>query len=331
MNACSTALPRDFRVPGGAASLRFLALLLVAMLMLATGGCATVGAPYAPESSLTARKDFIALKEHFGSATAIDNYYAIDPVTKKVMPETREGRNRFIAGRLVLYDLAYADWISRFRFGRAAESTILDTATLGIAQAITLIGGVETKEALGAISAAILGTRSSYEKNFYDEQTAAAITAQMNAERKAALVPILAGIKADVADYPLTAALIDLTNYQYAGTIDGALSGIHREAGIKETKAMAMLDQYRDNVFGADDATTRLRKYAYPGLVNYTGGKALDASGNEIEIKDEKRAEIMAEVARIEPALRNLPWGTLLNSKLLADLRAKIVDNLQIP
>jgi ribosomal protein L18 len=312
---------RRFRTEGRTGG--WLRIIVAILAGLTASACTTYGAPYAPQSSFTAQSDFDALKKEFASDTSITEYYS--------EPETKQRRNEFIAGRLVLYDLAYTDWISRFRFGRAFESTILDTATLGITQAITIFGGARTKEVLGAIAASIKGTRSSYEKNFYDEQAAAAITAQMNAERKSALVPIMAGTKAEVDEYPLTAALIDLTNYQYAGTIDGALAGIHREAGIKETKAMAQLDQYRDGVFGADDFTTRLRKYVYPGMVSYSDGKALDASGNAIDANPDKVKEVRAEIAKIEPNLARLPWGVLLNLKELASLRARIVENLQIP
>ena len=129
--------------------------------MLLTAGCATAGAPHAPETSFTA-----ALRSRRAEGAV-----RVRDVDRGLLFPARdqERRNRFIAGRLVLYDLAYVDWVSRFRFGRAAEATILDTATLGVSQAITLFGGARTKEVLGAIGGAIAGTRSSYEKNFFDE------------------------------------------------------------------------------------------------------------------------------------------------------------------
>jgi len=306
-----------------ASSFRTALLVLGALLLLVlTGGCTTAGAPYAPETSFTARDDLDALKKKFATATAIEAYYST--------AETKERRNAFIAGRLVLYDLAYADWISRFRFGRAAESTILDTASLGVTQAITILGGVETKEALGAIGAAILGTRSSYEKNFYDEQAASAITAQMNAERKAALIPIMAGTKANIDQYPLTAALIDLTNYQYAGTIDGALAGIHREAGIKEAAAQTQIDRFRNVSYVSDDATDRLLKWVYPGMANWDAtGVVRDSAGAPVAKNAERVAAIEAELEKL--GLDGLAIGALLFSGDLSAVRAKIVSNLQVP
>lgn len=304
------------------ASARGILLPLAALLTLLLTGCATVGAPQSPETSFTARSDLDALKAKFASATSMADYYA--------QPETRERRNAFIAGRLVLYDLAFVDWVSRFRFGRAAPSTILDTATLGVNQAIALLGGARTKEALGAIGGAIAGTRSSYEKNFFDEASAGAIAAQMNAERKAALVPIMGGTRAGIEDYPLTAALADLAAYQFAGTIDGALAGIHREAGIKEAGAIERLQRFRSVAFAADDSSDRLLAFVYPGLKSVDpDGIVRDPAGNPVE-KDESRvAAVEAELGKME--LDGLAIGTLLTSADLASVRARIVRNLQIP
>jgi hypothetical protein len=300
------------------------AMLVVSALpaMLLTAGCATTRAPYAPETSFAARSDLAALKSKFASATSISDYYS--------EPETRERRNAFIAGRLVLYDLAFVDWVSRFRFGRAAEATVLDTATLGIDQAIALFGGARTKEVLGAIGAAVTGTRSSYEKNFFDEAAAGAMAAQMNAERRAALIPIMAGTRAGIEDYPMMAALIDLNSYQQAGTIDGALAGIHRDAGVKEAAALARLERYRAVAFAADDSSDRLLDYVYPGMKSVDpDGVVRDPAGNPVE-KDEARvAAVEAELGKL--ALDGLAIGTLLTSGDLASVRAKIVQNLRIP
>lgn len=302
---------------------RLVPLILAALLaLLLTTGCTTAGAPHAPETSFTARSDLDALKAQFASATSISEYYS--------RPETRERRNAFIAGRLVLYDLAYVDWVSRFRFGRAAEATILDAATLGVSQAITLFGGARTKEALGAIAGAITGTRASYEKNFFDAQTAGALAAQMNAERKAALVPIMAGVRAGVDDYPLAAALADLSTYQYAGTLDGALTGIQREAGLKEAKASARLERYRSVAHAADDSSDRLLRWIYPGMESVDpDGLVRDSAGNAVEKDGERVAAVEAELGKM--ALDGLAIGTLLSSADLAPVRARIVQNLRIP
>lgn len=324
MNLGSTALPQEFGVSVGGGFLRSAMLLLGALLMLLTGACTTVGAPYAPESSFTARSDIDALKKKFASETSITAYYA--------GPNNEQRRNEFIAGRLVLYDLAFVDWVSKFRFGRAAESTILDTATLGVNQATALFGGARTKEVLGAIAGAIVGTRSSYEKNFYDDQAAGAITAQMNAERKAALIPILLGSKATIEEYPLTQALVDLNTYQYAGTIDGALAGINREAGIKENKAnnvLANIDQYRTVRYVSDDSSERIFKWLYPGFARFNDEDEAENAKGEL-IRNQSQVTMLLD-AMEALGLDGLPIPNFINNPDLGDARTKVINRLQIP
>lgn len=304
---------------------RGIGALVVLLLALLMGGCTTTGNMYAPESSFTSPADIAALKEKYVSATSIEKYYS--------QPETKQRRNEFIAGRLVLYDLSYVDFVTKFRFGRAAESTILDTATLGIAQAITFLGGERTKEVLGAISGAIIGTRASYEKNFFDEQAAGAIASQMNAERKTALVPIMAGTKAEIDEYPLSVALMDLANYQYAGTIDGALSSIQRDAGIKESKATAALDRYRTDAFAPDDSSERIWRWLFPGMVGRGAkGEPVDEAGAAIQISTAHLAALRAEIARVTNTNPGeIPLHHFIDNAKFRDNRKAVLTTLEIP
>ena len=302
--------------------LHYARIVTLVILVFLGGGCATNGTPYAPSTSLTNQEDIDALRQEFASATSIEDYYSAEP-------ETAHRRNEFIAGRLVLYDLAYVDFVTRFRFGRAAEATLFDTATLGVNQAITLFGGERTKEVLGAIGAALIGVRSSYERNFFEEQTAGAVSAQMNAERRAALVPIIAGMRATIEEYPLSVALVVLANYQYAGTLEGALSGIHRQAALREIEANADIERYREVTYSPDASTERIRRWLYPGLIRFDDdGRPLDAQGNIID----NVAQVAALRDELEQlGLDGLPISTFLTSATLAPLRIRAINDLDIP
>jgi hypothetical protein len=293
-----------------------------AAAFLSLAGCATAPS-YAPASSFTTATDIEALKAQFASATSIHTYYGNGA-------ESEQRRNEFIAGRLVLYDLAYADFISHFRFNRAAESTVLDTATLGVNAATTLFGGARTKQVLGAIAGLITGTRSSYEKNFYNEEAAGAIIAQMNAERKSALIPILQGTKSRISDYPLTAALVDLNAYQFAGTVDGALMGIQRDAGLKQARAEAQIDQYRTVAFAPDDSSERIKKWLWPGVARFTAqGVAMDANGAPVSADQTRLTALKDELAKL--GLDGLSLIALFNAGDLAKARATAISDLKIP
>lgn len=308
----------------GNRALRGLAARLAAPLALALllAGCAT-GSPYSPRPAFSIDQDIEELHQEFAAATSIKEYYDSGP-------ETVEQRNRFIAGRLTLYDLEYVRFLSRFRLTRAASSTALDAVAIGISSATTLFGGERTKELLGAVSTALSGTRSAYEKNFYDDQTASALVTQMNAERKTMLLPILQGSKASIADYPMTQAIVDLNAYQFAGTISGALAGVQRDAAAKDADATEMIDRFRAVAFAPDDSTGRIRRWIFPGLESTdSAGVARDSSGNPIAADPQRVAALRAELEKL--GLGGIPIATFLASGDLADVRARAIADLQIP
>jgi hypothetical protein len=72
----------------------------------------------------------------------------------------------------------------------------------------------------------------------------------MNAQRKVALVPIVAGLQEDVSQYPLSSAIVDLQTYYEAGTMTGALQAILADAGTKDAEATKLIDQYRTTAYG---------------------------------------------------------------------------------
>ena len=298
---------------------------LAAMLVLgfALAGCASTGSPYTPRPAFSIDQDIEQLHAEFSAATSIKDYY-------EAGPETVQRRNKFIAGRLTLYDLEYVRFLSRFRLTRAASATALDTVAIGISSATTLFGGVRTKEVLGAISTALTGGRASYEKNFYDDQTASALVSQMNAERKVALLPILQGSKASIEDYPMTQAIVDLNTYQFAGSISGALAGVQRDAAAKDATATAAIDQFRAVTFAPDDSTARIRRWIFPGLATTdSSGVARDAAGNAIAADPQRIAALRAELAKL--GLDTVPLATFFAGAGLADARASAIADLQIP
>jgi hypothetical protein len=82
----------------------------------------------------------------------------------------------------------------------------------------------------------------------------------MNAARKQALVPIVAGLRDDVAKYPLELALSDLHAYYFAGTFPGALQSIQAEAGKSEAKADVELNLLRGPGFFEATKQARVEK-----------------------------------------------------------------------
>jgi hypothetical protein len=245
-------------------------------------------------------------------------------------PETEARRNAFALGRLTLYNLQYIDYIHRFTLGEATTQTAFDIAKLGVDLSTTLVGRPYTKTVLGAASAALTGSRLSVEKNIFDDKTAAALVAQMNATRKSALVPILAGLQRSVADYPLSTAIVDLQTYYEAGTPEGALANVQASAAQQAATAERQIEQFRSVTFSQDAMSTALRKWLYPSAVSKSAGGGMLLADGSAAPADAGR------VARLRQWLTangwtDLPIERLLDGPGLAAGRQAALADLNIP
>jgi hypothetical protein len=303
--------------PVGGAARRVTFVGIASMLLSA---CASTSGLYAPRSPFPIDQDIAELHDQFGSAASIKGYYA--------GAATVERRNEFIAGRLVLYDLEYIRFVSRFRIGRAGEAAAFDALALGVGFATTITTGERVKTILGAVTTALTGARTSYEKNFYEDKTADALLAAMNAQRKQALVAIIAGSKASLADYSLTQAVADLSAYQHAGTLDGALEGIQGDASAKVQAATNAIDRLRKISYGPDDASARIVKWLYPTAATVASGVGLDASGKPVNVDPARVTQLQAELKKLG---LDVPIAVLLDDPGSTSTRQTVIKDLSIP
>jgi hypothetical protein len=91
-------------------------------------------------------------------------------------------------------------------------------------------------------------------------------------------VDIIRGTGLPISQYPLAAALADLERYYFAGTVDGALAGIQRDAARKDNESGTEIKNIRERlaltvdylqlarawiaINGVSDARTRLKTWA---------------------------------------------------------------------
>lgn len=226
--------------------------LLMILVIAGLAGCGTLQNQLAPKQSFNTDKDIKQLEEEFGKASSIKSYYA--------GPRGLKERNKFITGRLVLINIHYIQFIRQFAANKAQLDTATDMLQLGVDLAITVVGGAAVKAALGAVSAGITGTRISINKNFFYEKTVPVLITAMNAQRKEALIPIIAGIRKDTDKYPLAQAVTDLETYYFAGTFVGALQAIQKNSAEKEVeadKAIAKLAITRGKEFLGKNSVSR--------------------------------------------------------------------------
>jgi hypothetical protein len=301
---------------------RLLRPLAVPLLVAALGACANMTNAYAPKSSFSIAADIADFHDKFGTAASLKDYYAH-------LPETKEGRNEFIAARLTLYNLEYLQFISQFQLTRAQLDSAFDITTIGVNLATSLVGNAATKSILGAVAAGLGQSRTSLEKNFYNTETTSALISAMNAQRKVALVPIVTGMNNDPSQYPLSSAIVDLEAYQQAGTIQGALQAIQADAGVKDAAAQSKIDQYRHFAFQPDDSSERLRAWLFPGVKRYANGLPLDADGKPITAPKDRLTALHNNLA--QQGLGGIEIEAFLDNGGLAAQRAEALKTLAIP
>lgn len=299
----------------------FMRLFGMTLIMSALCSCASPGGLYAPRTAFPIDTDITELKAQFGPIASIKGYYSA--------AETPDRRNEFIAGRLVFIDLEYIRFISNFRLSRAESATAFDAASLGIGFATTITAGERAKTILGAVTTALVGARTSYEKNFYEDKTSDALVAQMSAQRKQALVAIIAGSKGSLAQYNLTQAVADLATYARAGTLDGALEGIQSDASQKQQEAKVALDRLRSVTYGPDDNSTRILKWLYPTAASIKDLIGIDSNGQPVSLSTSNGAALQDELTT--KLQLDVPILTILVDPGSATTRQTVIKDLKIP
>lgn len=147
-------------------------------------------------------------------------------------------RNKAISTLLALADVRY----TRFRQNLIANKQHSDAATGMLLLAMNIAGGMTAsagvKDNYLAGSALIHGGNALYDKDYLFDQTLPALVAQMDANRKTKLLEIRTAMASrSIDEYPGQVALVDILDYQQAGTLFGAVAGVHRSATRQETDA----------------------------------------------------------------------------------------------
>jgi hypothetical protein len=173
----------------------------------------------------------------------------------------RRIRNEIINGRIAAIDLQFYLFQKKLREEGLNLNVGTDAIILGLGAAGALVSG-GTSQVLSATSAAVAGLHGSIDKNAFYEQAMPALFAQMIAQRKKVLVRIRAGLVRSTSDYPLQQGFADLEDYQYAGSIPGAIATIVDDAGEKSAQASKSLDKTFH--FASDPVTQSLDAFLGP-------------------------------------------------------------------
>src|SRR5262249_49633432 len=138
-------------------------------------------------------------------------------------------------------DQNYYAFENHFYGTQATFTTTADAVNLGLTAAGSVVGAAELKSILSATATGATGFKTSVEKNFFDQQSRAAVVSKMRALRADQLATLEdeSHMKGGLTKYSLEAGISDVNAYYDAGTIVGALQSIAQEAGAKTTEAAA--------------------------------------------------------------------------------------------
>lgn len=136
-------------------------------------------------------------------------------------------------------DHVYGEYVGALYSGRGFEALTADIVNLGLSAASTISVVTNTKTILSALATAAGGIGLSWDKNFFAQQTFAALAIAMQARRSQAAATIVRNQDVDASEYTLEATRRDLIAYFYAGTLPGALQEIQEEAARASNAAFA--------------------------------------------------------------------------------------------
>ena len=240
---------------------------LAACLLL--GGCARYRPkPYVPPAIF--KTQYVT---DVSSKTLLTDYSKIcepSPATCSPIPDTDQAkanrqkmvdrRNEILTELIALVDQNYATFEERYYGSDATVNFGGDVINLGLTGVSSVTGTAHLKSVLSAVATGTTGIKTSYLKNFFDQQTRSAVVQKMRASRATTLATIQdqdhmkaptvcpsngCSTVSAVGDtpehiaspYSLEAGLGDIDRYYAAGTIIGALQSIAETAGADQSNA----------------------------------------------------------------------------------------------
>lgn len=269
-------------------------------------GCATIrGFPDPPATSKEAPP---AAGFQLGDAAIVDYNRETDAAKKKLI------RNEIIDARMAEIDTKFAAYERALYKEGVGWGVGTDWAVLSLTAATAIVGATTTKTALAAISTAVVGGQSAFDKRALFDKTLPALMAQMVAEREKIRAAIRGKEDTAVDAYTWFAADTDLHTFEFAGSIPGAISTISLDAGQKAATANQSLNNLAAASYVKTKAGDALRAFWKPN------GKTVDDDNQKL-LRDWMNAN----------GIGGQPIEFFLRGSDFEALRAKAVKDLAVP
>ncbi len=218
----------------------------------------------------------------------------------KGLDERRSYRDSIVWRQLAADDDDFNTFVRRVRSDRALMNMSSDGAVIFLNGLAAVTGTAGEKAALSTLSAGLLSSRGSVDRELFNLETMSAVLARMKAARVQALVPIRLGLRKSDTDYPLEQALVDLRVYADAGSLLSTLATITNDAGQATQQAeKEIAPQIRDEAFvNSMDARETLM-----ARVEALKGNQLTALAFAVErYRSTLAPEVQEELARTDPS-----------------------------
>jgi hypothetical protein len=201
------------------------ALSLLAMLLL--GGCSSIsGAP----PRLTS-VDVLATEDPDYKQT-LDRFYRQKDEAGQVRV-----RNQFVETRIAIVDHEYLKFRQSLYQGRVSTELATDIGLLTLNAAGATVSSTAAKTTYAALSAALVGSKTSIDKNVYFERTVSALLSQMDTLRNNKKIVLFEGLTQPIAKFPLSHAKAETDEYYLAGTIARAIQGVNAETAATAARS----------------------------------------------------------------------------------------------
>lgn len=249
--------------------------------------------------------------------TATSGQYTLlsDIVMRQSNPEilsdkaiTKEERNVIVEDVMQLIDEGFIEFKTLLVEKRTHIDFFSDLFVLSANTASTLFTPVGTKTKISAISAGILGSKISYDENFFQGQGTFALIRKMEALRVEQELIIKERQLMDINDYPLGVAIRDLRIYYEAGTLIKAFEKVTEESGETEKNYKYYLDliQGIDDFNKAREAVTNAKMLVAKAEI--TTASMVIETINKAEKEQKKRdSELNDKISEIKNKIKKMP------------------------
>jgi hypothetical protein len=252
--------------------------------------------------------------------------------TIQAQANPEEYRNNVVYARIEVIDINYYNFESKLLGTYDGLSLGAGLTTLILNGLGATTGSAETKSALAAASAGVVGASGAVSTDIFYQKTLPALVAEMRAARQSALVPIMQGLQKPISAYPLSQALMDVNNYYVAGTLPSAVSSVTIQAGAQQSAADAQLADLRSVAYVAPvsgSSAAQILAWLYPSGPYPSGDER-----NPVNTNNLTKLEAWMNGYSADPLLAQIPYQNLLTGSKLPDAEAdrqQAIKDLQIP